>query len=192
MEISVVIPLYNKEKHIQNTIETVLRQTYKNFEICIIDDGSTDSGASIVEQIQDTRIRLIKKPNEGVSKTRNYGVSIAKNEFIAFMDADDEWKETYLEEIVELITKYPEAAIYATNYEIVEKSGEPNSLSFPDIYESFDNGLINNYFISAYHYTPLWTSAVVIRKSVFMLLGGFPTDIKNGEDLDLWLSLIHI
>ena len=164
MGITVIIPLYNKEKHIQNTIETVLRQTYKDFELCVIDDGSTDNSASIVDKMHDDRILLIKKENEGVSKTRNFGVSIAKNEFVAFMDADDEWEDTYLEEIVELINKYPEAAIYATNYEVVEKNGVRYTLTFPDIHESCSNSIIQNYFKSALTYTPLWTSAVVIRR----------------------------
>lgn len=187
MRISVVIPLYNKEKHIKNTIETVLSQTYKDFELCIIDDGSIDNSASIVENIIDDRIRLIRKKNEGVSKTRNFGVRIAKNEIVAFMDADDEWEETYLEEIIKLIDKYPEAAIFATNYKIVERNGYEYNLTYPGINESScKSSLIQNYFKSAYFYTPLWTSAVVIRKTVFNLLGGFPTNIKNGEDLDLW------
>ena len=89
MLISIVIPLYNKEKFIKNTINSVLRQSYKDFELVIVDDGSTDDSVNIVKSISDSRIRIISKQNEGVSKTRNRGIIEAKGEYIFFLDADD-------------------------------------------------------------------------------------------------------
>jgi len=185
--ISVVIPLYNKERHIENTINTVLSQSYKEIEIIVIDDGSTDKSAEIVQKITDRRLRFIRKKNEGVSITRNLGVSEASNELVAFLDADDEWKPDYLERIHILYQKYPNAAIYATNYSVVEQNGKSYTLDYPEI--DFEEGLIKNYFYSAYIFTPLWTSAVCVRKSIFQQMGGFPTNIRNGEDLDLWCRI---
>lgn len=187
MGISVVIPLYNKERHIENTINTVLSQSYKEIEIIVIDDGSTDKSAEIVQKITDRRLRFIRKKNEGVSITRNLGVSEASNELVAFLDADDEWKPDYLERIHSLYQKYPNAAIYATNYSVVEQDGKSYTLDYPEI--DFEEGLIKNYFYSAYTFTPLWTSAVCVRKSIFQQMGGFPTNIRNGEDLDLWCRI---
>ena len=187
MGISVVIPLYNKERHIKNTINTVLAQTYKEFEIIVIDDGSTDKSAQIVQEIKDKRLKFLKKKNEGVSATRNLGVFEASNEIVAFLDADDEWRPDYLEKIHMLYQKYPKAAIYATNYSIIEQGGKNYTLDYPGI--DFTDGLIENYFYSAYTFTPLWTSAVCVSKTIFLTMGGFPTNIRNGEDLDLWCRI---
>lgn len=189
MNISVVIPLYNKEKHIKHTIETVLAQTYSDFELLIVDDGSTDNSAEIVSRVEDPRVRLIRKKNEGVSVTRNKGVALAQSELIAFLDADDEWDCEYLQKIADLKVHYPNAAIYATNYNIVERNGAKYCLDYPEIPEKGNLGLINNYFASAIQYTPLWTSAVCVKKNIFEDMGGFPVTIKNGEDLDLWCRI---
>ena len=90
--ISVVIPLYNKEKQIKRTIQSVLTQTFQDFEIVIVNDGSTDNSTIEVEKIKDSRIRLIHQENAGVSAARNKGIEEAKYELIALLDADDEWK----------------------------------------------------------------------------------------------------
>ena len=95
--ISVVIPLYNKEKQVAHTLQSVLRQTFQDFEIVIVDDGSTDHSVEEVEKVRDTRIRLVHQQNAGVSAARNRGISEAKYDLIAFLDADDEWKPEYLE-----------------------------------------------------------------------------------------------
>jgi len=94
---SVVIPLYNKEKDVLKTIQSVLKQSHSKFEIIIVDDGSTDSSIEIIKNIKDERIRLFSKKNEGVSIARNYGVEKATTEFIAFLDADDYWHPNHLE-----------------------------------------------------------------------------------------------
>ena len=183
MAISVVIPLYNKEKHIKNTIEHVLQQTYQDFEIVVLNDGSSDRSAEIVRSIKDERIKLYEQENQGASVTRNNAVKLAQNELVAFLDADDEWKENYLELLWELYSEYPNAVIYGTNYEIIE-DGEKIILNFPGITEEI--GLIKSYFASGKVFTPLWTSAVMVKKSIFIELGGFPASCKICEDVDLW------
>ena len=94
--ISVVIPLYNKEKSIASTLRTVLNQTFSDYEIVIVNDGSTDGSVEEIEKVQDDRIRLVHQPNAGVSAARNRGIEEAKGELNAFLDADDEWKPDYL------------------------------------------------------------------------------------------------
>ena len=84
---SIIIPLYNKEKYIQNTIESALHQTFTDFEIIVVNDGSTDSSLAIVEQIEDSRIKIFSTKNGGVSKARNYGIEKAQSDLIAFLDS---------------------------------------------------------------------------------------------------------
>ena len=104
--ISVVIPLYNKEKSIAQTLECVLNQTYKDFEVIVVDDGSKDNSAAIVAQFTDTRIHLIRQENGGVSAARNRGIEEAQGKYVAFLDADDVWLTDHLESLVNLIRQY--------------------------------------------------------------------------------------
>ncbi len=115
---SVVIPLYNKEKFIYNTVESVLIQSYINFELIIINDGSTDNGINIVNGIDDDRIIIFHQENSGVSVARNKGIEVAHGTHIAFLDADDLWEVDYLSSINSLINDYSEASIFATSYQI--------------------------------------------------------------------------
>lgn len=94
--ISVIIPLYNKEKYVAETIKSVLNQTYTNFELIIINDGSTDNSLKVVEKFKDKRIRIFTKKNVGQSNTRNYGIKKSKGKCFAFIDADDMWYEDHL------------------------------------------------------------------------------------------------
>ena len=185
MGISIVIPLYNKEQHIRNTLDRVFLQSYSDYEVIVVDDGSTDRSAEIVKCIDDPRIRLFSQNNQGAAAARNQGVSLARNEYVAFLDADDEWDENYLEEISRMISTFPEAVAYGTNYRIIE-NGKTTVLSFPGVKPS--TAVLENYFLSEI-YTPLWTSTVVVKKKVFEDIGGFPVQCKVCEDIDLWCSL---
>lgn len=188
--ISVVIPLYNKEKQIANTLHTVLSQTYQDFEIVIVNDGSTDNSVVEVEKIKDSRIRIIHQKNAGVSAARNRGIEEAKYDLIAFLDADDEWKPEYLETQYNLYLKYPECSVFAVNYEFRDSKGKItptkiNKLPFTD-----EEGILSNYFkVASCSHPPLWTSAVMIRKNALKSIGGFPIGIKSGEDLLTWARL---
>ena len=118
-KISIVIPLYNKEKSIKNTILKVLEQTYHDFELIIVNDGSTDKSFDVVCAIKDKRIRIINKNNGGVSSARNLGIKEARYDIIAFLDADDIWDTDYLENLVNMVEKYPLAVMYAQAYNYV-------------------------------------------------------------------------
>lgn len=188
--ISIVIPLYNKADCIAAALNCVFTQTYQDFEVVVVDDGSTDDGAAIVEQYTDPRIRLIRQSNAGVSAARNKGIAEAKGEYVAFLDADDEWMPEYLEVQSQLTEKYPQCDVFATNYQFRGPSGNmvPTILRrLPSKDEDFE---LTNYFEVAYSsHPPLWTSAVMVRKAALDCVGGFPVGIRSGEDLLTWARL---
>ena len=115
MKFSVVIPLYNKRNSLKACIESVLNQSYKDFELIVVDDGSTDGSKEIVREFEDKRIRLIEKKNGGVSSARNLGVRSARNSWIAFLDGDDIWTKWHLETIVRLAESEPLAMVLSSS-----------------------------------------------------------------------------
>ncbi len=183
--ISVVIPLYNKEKTIKKTIESVLRQTSTDFELVIVNDGSTDKSVDIVREIDDSKIRLINKPNGGVSSARNRGIIEAKSNYIAFLDADDHWRPNHLAEINSLINEYGNSCrVFTTNF----------ARRFPDG-ETFVNrndlkkGRIHNYFKMVSKGAVIHSSCVTIEKNTLLSIGLFNEKYTHGEDIDLWNRL---
>ena len=188
--ISVIIPLYNKEKQVTHTLQSVLQQTFQDFEIVIVDDGSTDHSVEKVVKIEDSRIRLIHQQNAGVSAARNRGIREAKYDLIAFLDADDEWKPEYLETQYRLYQKYPECSVYACNYESRDSGGKIMATTIRKLPFMGDDGILSNYFeVASCSNPPLWTSAVVVKKKAIQAVGGFPVGIKSGEDLLTWARL---
>lgn len=188
MRVSVVVPLYNKARHIQRAISSVLAQTYQAFEIIVVDDGSTDGGGDIVRQITDLRLRLIPQTNAGVSAARNRGIQESSCELIAFLDADDEWMPNHLETLMALRSRYPESGMYATAYRFCEgkKTWRP---AFTHCVTDSEGGLLEDYFRSAFGPPPVWTSAVMIPKSVFNETGCFPVGVRRGQDLWVWAQI---
>ncbi|MCA0230352.1 MAG: glycosyltransferase family 2 protein [Bacteroidetes bacterium] len=184
----VVIPLYNKENFIKKTLESVLSQTYTQFEIIIVDDGSSDNSLSVVGELIDSRIRIFTQENRGVSAARNFGIEKAKNEYIAFLDADDLWLPDYLETIKCMIEQYPQAGVFATGYTIC------SSKNYDVISNRIPKGetiLINNYCKSIIdkEMVQIWTGAVCVKKSIFSQTDNFRVNVKKGEDLDMWLRV---
>lgn len=188
--ISVVIPLYNKEKSIASTLRTVLNQTFSDYEIVIVNDGSTDGSVEEIEKVQDDRIRLVHQPNAGVSAARNRGIEEAKGDLIAFLDADDEWKPEYLATQYHLSQKYPECSVFACNYEFRDVSGKVTPTLIHKLPFVGEDGILSNYFeVASCSHPPLWTSAVMVKKQAMQAIGGFPLGIKSGEDLLTWARL---
>lgn len=189
-KISIVIPLYNKEKQIEGTLKSVLSQTFSDFEIVIVDDGSTDHSADVVEGINDPRIRLIRQINSGVSAARNRGIEEAKYELIALLDGDDEWKPNYLETQVELVRKYPQCDVFCCNYEFRDSKYHVTSTTIRKLKFSGSDGLLENYFeVASCSHPPISSISIVVRKSAIQAVGGFPVGIKSGEDLLTWAKL---
>lgn len=185
--ISIVIPLYNKELYIKDTINNVLNQSYKQFEVIVVDDGSQDDGAKIVESFNDSRIRVISKSNGGVSSARNLGVKEAKYDYIAFLDADDEWLPNHLEEINKLISAYRDKAdVFVTNFarKYSNRKIIPNRKK-----EELKSGIIENYFKIAIKKAIIHTSCVCISKEALEDVNGFDIRISRGEDIEVWTKL---
>ena len=188
--ISVVIPLYNKEKQIKRTLQSILAQTFQDFEIVIVNDGSIDNSIIEVEKVKDSRIRLIHQKNTGVSAARNKGIEEAKYELIALLDADDEWKNKYLEVQYDLYKKYPKCDIFACNYEFVNEKHDISPTIIKKLSFKENDGILNNYFeVACVSHPPLCSSAIVIKKKAIQAIGGFPLGIKSGEDLLTWAKL---
>lgn len=212
MVFSVIIPLFNKAPYIRKALESVLAQTYTDYELIIVDDGSTDGSFTIAKQFIDERLKikgtedevkgeensgaetngyklspinykLIRQANSGVSAARNTGVAASTGDYIAFLDADDWWEPTYLERMAQLIEGYPDAGLYACNY-VYYKPGKTHvALNIP-------TGYIN--YPKAYYESdamPVWTGAAMIPRKVYDEMGGFPLGIKLGEDFLLWSKI---
>lgn len=183
---SVVIPLYNKQHTILRTLYSVLTQTCAEFEIVLIDDGSSDESVELIEgHIKDPRLRIIRQPNQGVSVARNRGVEEAKHRYVAFLDADDEWLPTYLEKVGEAIVRFPEAGMYCTpalHRSLV--TGQGHYYIVPDL-----KGQIQkiDYFRDPKRLGGQ-TSGVVVSKKIFNDVkenyegGGFPVGLNLNED----------
>lgn len=192
MKFSVVIPLYNKAPYVAKTIGSVLAQTYTDYELVIVDDGSRDHSAEIAQQciIDQGHCRLIVQENAGVSMARNKGVAVSQGDYLCFLDADDWWEPTFLEEMDRLIEEFPDAGIYGTNYTIVNETKHKTRVASVGVDEGFSMGYINYCKVYAKTmYMPLWTGAVCIPREVFFEMNGFPKGIKLGEDFLLWIRI---
>ena len=187
--ITVIIPLYNKEASIATALRGVLAQTYQDFEVVVVDDGSTDGGAAVVETFTDPRIRLIRQANAGVSAARNRGIAEAKGEHVAFLDADDEWMPQFLEEIAALIAEYPECKARATNY-IFNSNGVKSPTILRKMPFAEGRGVMTNYFeVASCSHPPVCSICVCIDRDLLEEIGGFPLGIKSGEDLLTWARI---
>ena len=210
MKFSIIIPLYNKAPYVKKALESVFAQTYTDFELIIVDDGSTDDSACIVQQFIDERlkvkgeetsrtvtstynlspityklsVRLITQSNAGVSAARNSGVATSSGDYIAFLDADDWWNPTFLEKMEQLIEDYPEAGLYASNY-MYYKPGKTH-VAVSNIKTGYFNYPKSYYEGGA---MPVTSISVAIPRKVLDEIGGFPLGIKLGEDFLLWAKI---
>lgn len=189
IQISVVIPCYNMANYVSRAVKSVIDQTYPYFEILVIDDGSTDDFTEVLQSFIDPRLHIVNQQNAGVSVARNTGIAHAMSEYVAFLDADDHWEPDFLSSIAALITAYPEAVFYSTNFSI---NGQPH-LEVDNVRTFMKTGsqiLVQDYFEYFKKYDMRVTSSsVVIRKDVLKNIGGFPIGIHSGEDLLVWARI---
>lgn len=187
--VTVVIPLYNKAETIGRAIASVQRQTVADWELIVVDDGSSDGGSAVVETLEDQRIRVIRQANGGVSRARNRGVSEARSEWVAFLDADDEWKPEFLATCLQLLEQYPQADVIGTAYELCDANEQTHPIVLRH-WELGKEGLMESYFMVAANSDPPFCSiSVMIRKAALQAIGGFPEGIGQGEDLLTWARL---
>jgi hypothetical protein len=187
--ISVVIPLFNKGRSVGRAVEAILAQTHTDWELIVVDDGSTDGSAQVVAGYKDPRIRIIAQSNSGVSAARNTGLAAARSKLVAFLDADDFWDPDHLSDLAQAATLLPDCAFWSSAYRFVDDNGWVSECRLP---KSRTGRIvrIEDYFAQATKYdNPVHSSAVMVDKDVLTRLGGFPVGVKLGEDLITWAKL---
>ncbi|RZJ65106.1 MAG: glycosyltransferase family 2 protein [Flavobacterium sp.] len=186
---SIVIPLYNKGNHIEETLRSALSQTFPDFEIIIVNDGSTDDGLDRASSISDDRIKIFTTDNKGVSAARNFGISKSQGEIVAFLDADDTWNQNHLSDLHRLSIEFPTCGLFATAYDW-RLNGKIVPIGFSGI-ERNKSGIVNDFFASSLKHRIAWTSAVAVPKKILDDVGNFNENITlgAGEDLDLWIRI---
>ena len=190
-QISVIIPLYNKVNEVGRAVESILNQTYQNFVIIVVGGRSTDGSEEVLKKYPDTRIRFVQETGNNVAQARNQGIEAAETELIAFLDADDEWKPAFLETIVKLHQKYPNAGLYSTAYERhAIKITKPSPVKgLPENFEGYIENYFKLYVDSGF--PPFTTSSTVLDKKVFPAVGLFRKDARISEDLEMWMKVAY-
>jgi len=188
--ISVIIPVHNKLPHLDRSIQSVLHQTFGEFELLLIDDASTDGSSERLQQYDDSRIRVFRRdtPGRGGYAARNLGIQKAKHEWISFLDADDEWSPEYLEKVVSVIGKVQDAEIISVGWEKVHEYAP--FLHYEDLtYAPFT---LHDYLLN---HELICTDAISIKKKLLLDVGGFPAEnpkCKRGGDVDTWIRCLSI
>lgn len=179
-EITVVIPLYNKEREIEQTIRSVVGQSCLPREIIVLNDGSTDNSAEVVAKFNHPLIRLVNEPNRGVSAARNCAIELSDTEWVALLDGDDRWQPDYLKSICTLHDSYPDAIAYSTAFCIDSGDGKliPANCPSTEGYVDFFKESLSKYV--------LIPSSTTLRRCEVIRLGGFPEGMRMGEDQYLW------
>ena len=182
---SIIVPLYNKAPYVRKALESIANQTFQDYEVIIVNDGSTDNSLDVVKElferfkILDFRFKILNQENAGVAAARNNGVAKSKGEYLCFLDADDWWEPNFLEEMDRLIKEYPDVGLYATNY-VYYKPGKTHvALKIEREYMNYPEAYLRGEM-------PVWTGAACMPRKVFDEMGGFPKGIKLGEDFLLW------
>ncbi len=187
---TVVVPLFNKGPLVRRALRSVLGQTFPDFELIVVDDGSTDDGPRVVEGMGDPRLRMIVQENSGVSAARNRGIAAATSPLVAFLDADDQWKPEFLATMMELRTRYPQCRVYASQYDRCYAGRDVVPIRLRGLPPPPWEGILEDYFaLAARSDPPLWASAVAVARDALQVVGGFPLGVQAGEDLLTWARL---
>lgn len=182
--VSVVIPLYNKAAHVRRALDSVLDQSFADFEVIVVDDGSTDGGGRLVREYNDSRLRLIVQENAGEGAARNRGIAESKTDLIAFLDSDDAWESCFLERTLAAFEANDHVDIVFANI-----SRSPSLAS--DLPTNIPEGYIDDYleFFVKHNGRGVHPSAVLVRKAVLDQVGAFPVGVRHGADIDCWTRL---
>ena len=188
-KVSVLIPTYNRRAYVQEAIDSVLAQTYENFEIIVVDDGSTDGTGEALRERYGDRIQHVWQENAGESVARNRGAEMARGEYIGLLDSDDLWLPEKLAEQIVLLDGNPDLVLVFSQARLIDQAG--NLVDAPPTnhdLQSADLEPDRMYVANSIH---TGGSSVVMRRDVFCRSGGFDPTIRFGEDWDLWLRLVR-
>lgn len=182
---SVVIPAYNASPYIQDCVTSVLAQTDPDFEVIVVDDGSTDNTAEQVKAMTDPRVRLLQRPNGGLATARNTGIGAARGNMVAFLDADDRWCPGKLAAHRQTLEAYPEATVSYDWVAFIDQQGQRTGLYMAQsrLQLTPEALLLKNYLGNG--------STAVVRRQVLEQVGGFDQDLKRLVDHELWVRLTH-
>lgn len=180
---SVIIPYYKKRKYIERCLDSVVNQSYKSYEVILVDDGSQDDISELINSKYGLSIQVISQQNAGVSAARNAGIEEAKFPYVAFLDSDDSWHSDYLLSMATILANEQDVKIIGAHYTRNKEKVEANPLKLN--YYKFEN-----YFKDAIRNTMFTSSSSVIKTSFFKENSGFNSNLKNGEDIDVWLRTV--
>jgi glycosyltransferase involved in cell wall biosynthesis len=187
--ISVILACYNTERYLRAAVQSILTQTFTDFELLLLDDGSTDSSTKICNQLaaNDSRIKLISRPNKGLTKTLNEGLSLATAPLIARMDADDISLPTRFAKQVEYLTAHPDCVCLGTRVTLIDPYDSPiNTTDHKLTHAEIDADILKGIGWSIVH------PAAMMRTDAVRRVGGYREQFKTSQDLDLWLRLAEI
>jgi glycosyltransferase involved in cell wall biosynthesis len=182
-EVSVIIITKNRAHYVSSAIKSVLKQTFKDFELLVVDAASTDNTKEVVCEFHDRRVRYIHEDRDrGVSASRNVGINLSKGEFIAFLDDDDLWMSTKLEKQVDIIRKNPLIGFVSTGIRVLNENKKIVKFGIPRAKDNiFPKILIRNMIGNC--------SAVLVRRRCFEKVGLFDENLHAAEDFDMWIRL---
>ncbi len=191
MKFSLIIPLFNKAPYIAQTLQSVLAQSWQEFEVIVVDDGSTDASVEIVKRFKHPQIRLVQQPNAGVSVARNHGISLASGEWIGFLDGDDSLHPAYFASIVEMMKAFPSIDVMASRFRVIADSPAWPPEVWPLQTPKYQ--LIDDLPTRWMQGIPFFTGSIVIRATLLKsFMPCFPEGESFGEDMDLWFRLAEV
>jgi glycosyltransferase involved in cell wall biosynthesis len=184
VSVSVIIPVYNGAAFIEAAIQSVIDQSVKDLEIIVVNDGSTDNTAELVQRFDDPRLRRVNQTNCGLAAARNRGIEVANGTYIAFLDADDRWLPTKLARQIEILERRPEVGLVYGGYELIDAFGtrltkrQPRAIPEPAL-----RSLVRSNLVAGSATTS------IVRRVVLDEVGGFDEMLPAGEDWDLWIRI---
>lgn len=189
MRVSVVIPLYNKVKYIRRALDSVFAQTFADYEVIVIDDGSTDGSGAVVGQYRDPRLRYLAQANAGEGAARDRGIREAAGDYIAFLDADDEWATDHLASAVKLLDDFPTAALGAMRIALIDSDGAITPAQVSTVEHDGWRGVLSDYFAAALADPPFSSSTAIVRRSALFAFPFAYSPARIGADQYLWCQL---
>ncbi|MBW4508773.1 MAG: glycosyltransferase family 2 protein [Scytonematopsis contorta HA4267-MV1] len=181
-KVSVIVPAYNSMKYLPETLESILQQTFQDFEVLIINDGSSDNIVEWFSQIEDPRVKLISQTNKGLSSARNTGITNSQGEYIALLDSDDTWEKTKLEKQVNYLNQNSSIAVVHTWIKLIDEQGK----STGRILKSYAQGSILREVIEQ---NVIACLSVIARRCCFESVSGFDENLRSLEDWDIWIRI---